>query len=53
MVVEAERVLAHMKALIYRDLDEYQYLPVVDDDTDHTIRACGALRNQSHILKAK
>jgi hypothetical protein len=53
VVIEAERVLANTKALTYRDVDEYQYLPIVDDDTRHTIQEHGALQNQSHILQAK
>jgi hypothetical protein len=54
LVVEAERVLAHSKALTYKDVKQYQYVPIVRKESVRSIEAGdGDLVLDFHVLQSK
>jgi hypothetical protein len=53
VVVEAERVLAHSKALTYKDMTQYQCIPTVENDSVESIQAGDGVQLECHVLQSK
>jgi hypothetical protein len=50
IIVEAERVLACSKALTYKDVNQYQYIPTDEKEYVQPIKADDGLNINCHIL---